>query len=184
MAILYDANNEPKMELARDRRQREGFPEQDIEIQSRICLNCNRSIINELEQIQHDPRCVRINVLKQTRRQSCLICDAIENLHRLSVSSRAKIYIAQNIYVPNGARSYIYRAYLIPGEDLQVFLEELRILAARSSRWIYDENSLSDEDFQDLSGLTKEQYQHLFTFCNPVLDNGQHRLSPTLMLLA
>lgn len=195
MAILYEANNELKMELARDRRQREGFPEQEIEMQSRICLNCNRSIINEIEQIQHDPRCVRINVLKQTRRQSCLICDAIDNLHRLSVSSRTKIYIAQNIYIPNGTRScaqhldnngymlpflmpalrYIHRAYLIPGEDLRMFLEELRILAARSSRWFYDENSLPDGEFQDISGLTKEQYQHLFSFCNPVVDNGQHR---------
>lgn len=110
-------------------------------------------------QIQADPRCLRINVLKQTRRQGCLICNSIESLQRLSVSSRAKIYVGQNIYVPTGTRSciqhlnhngfmvpflvptlrYIHCAYLIPGEELQVFLEELS-LAAKSSRWYYDEN--------------------------------------------
>ncbi|KAJ8666739.1 hypothetical protein QAD02_008401 [Eretmocerus hayati] len=72
-AILYVA-----------RRDGLGLPPQEVILDTRICFNCHQSIRIELNVIQGNPSAVRLNVLRQTRNASCVICNAVDDLQRLS----------------------------------------------------------------------------------------------------
>lgn len=47
--------------------------------------------------MQNDPSCLRMNVLTQTFSHSCLICNAVNNLVRLSVETRVDILVQKNV---------------------------------------------------------------------------------------
>jgi len=71
---------------------------------TKICTNYNQSIRNEIVAIKEDPA-LRFNVLMQTRNSSCLICNVINNIHRLSneanvaklIFSFYEIFILENV---------------------------------------------------------------------------------------
>ncbi|XP_077275553.1 uncharacterized protein LOC143904609 [Temnothorax americanus] len=72
------------------------------------------------------------------------------------------------------------RPYVIKGPQLQVFLQQLRNVGANRTRGI-DENHLTDEEFQCIAPINKQQFEELFTYCDPVLQNGKlrYRFVPT-----
>lgn len=154
---------------------------------SRICRPCHLSIINEIRILNDDPTALRLNVLTQTASESCLICNAVQNVHRLSIQSRTDIFLATNIYVPenvrscahhlddngyllrillNGLRS-INRPYIIKGPQLQIFLQELKNVANTQKKF-KDETCFTDEEFICVTPITKIQFLNLFTYCDPV----------------
>ncbi|KAJ8684875.1 hypothetical protein QAD02_020668 [Eretmocerus hayati] len=55
-----------------------GLPPQGVILDTRICFNCHQSIQIELNVIQGNPSAVRLNVLRQTRNASCVICNAVD----------------------------------------------------------------------------------------------------------
>lgn len=70
--------------------------------ESRLCLNCNTGILQEITQLHENPTC--LNVSSQAINSTCVICNAAKNLHRLSIDCRAQIYIDENIYIPPNVR--------------------------------------------------------------------------------
>lgn len=112
---------------------------------ARLCLNCNRSINNEIREQENDPTCATLNVLTQTNSSTCFICNGA-NEHRLSIKTRVQIFIARGIYIPECVRCcpahlydkgniyrcllpglrFIRRPYVIKGKQLMPFLQGLR----------------------------------------------------------
>lgn len=50
-------------ELAIRRRDSLNLPALIVTVQTRLCINCNRSILDEIFLIERDPSCIRLNVL-------------------------------------------------------------------------------------------------------------------------
>lgn len=71
--------------------------------ESKLCFNCNVSILNEIAIIEADSTCLRLNVSKQTASQTWVICDAVNDLQRLSLACRVNVFIERNIFVPENA---------------------------------------------------------------------------------
>lgn len=188
LVIDGDADNVAKIEIVFTRRETFGLPPIPMNEVSRLCINCNRSILEELRILANDPTCLRLNVLKQTSNVTCLICNNANNLQRLSLKCRVNIFICKNIYAPESARAciqhldenefilrpllegleFINRPYKIKGPQMYAFLQELRT-ASDYKRWeFHSENSFSDEEFKSMSPVDKQQFQNLFTYCDVV----------------
>lgn len=186
--------NAHKREISIRRRDENNMPPLDVSPNTRICLNCSVSILNEIQIIEHDPSCLRVNVLSQSRSSSCIICNGVGNLHRLSSDCKAYVFVKKNIYIPEGVKScehhlddrgyilyhlldglrFVNRPYVIKGQLLQSFLESLRTIANNATR-ITDENDFSDEEFKIFFSVTKQQFQELATYCDPVPCQGGFR---------
>lgn len=197
-----DQNN-IKRQIAIARRDELGHPPLNLDNNSRLCVNCNRLIINEIAMIKADPMCLRLNVLAQTASQSCIVCNVQDNIVRLTIQCRVNIFVERNIYVPENVRScahhlndrgyffniillglhYINRPYIIKGPQLNIFLQQLRYVCVNKSKGI-DENQLTDEEFQCIAPINKEQFENLLTYCDPVLLNGKIRCVKRKDLLA
>lgn len=187
MQLLRGEENEFKREIAISRRDMQGYPPIPVTNQTRICLNCNKSVLNEITHIELDPACIRLNVLTQTTNNSCMICNSVVNIRRISNECRVDIFISRNIYVPENVRScpdhlddkgfllrvllpglrFITRPYTIKGPELQILLQQLRDIVTDTQTY-EDENSFTDADFQCIAPVTKNQFQELFEFCDPV----------------
>lgn len=170
------------------------MPPLDVTDRTRLCLNCNRSILEEIRAVVQDPGCLRLNVVTQTDNGTCLICNAQFDLHQLSMECKANVFISRNIFIPENVKScrhhlndrgyllppllfglrFVNRPYLIRGPQLQIFLQSLRDVA-RSMTRIEDEYSFNDEEFKSFCPLTKEQFRELFTYCNRVPCAGGYR---------
>ncbi|KYN21785.1 hypothetical protein ALC57_05107 [Trachymyrmex cornetzi] len=144
--------NAHKREISIRRREENNMPPMDISPNSKICLNCNQSILNEINHIEQDPTCLRVNVLSQTRSSSCLICNGVGNLHRLSSDCKAYVFVKKNIYIPEGVKSCVHhldkRGYIL--------------------------NHLLN-DFETFFSVTKLQFQELATYCDRVPCQGGYR---------
>ena len=163
LAFINGAENDIKRQIAITRREELGHPPLHVNDNSRLCLNCNRLIMDEIALIEADPTCLRLDVLTQTASQSCIICNAMDNLQRLSKEARTKIFVKRNIYVPDNVRSCpihldekgllmnvllsdlrsINRPYVIKGPQLSMLLQELiatRNIAANKTEGIYESN--------------------------------------------
>lgn len=66
-----------KQAVAILRRAENGFEDAVVADGTRLCFNCNQSIRNELEMVQNNPMCLRLNVVKQRRNRACLFCFAV-----------------------------------------------------------------------------------------------------------
>lgn len=90
--------NTVKMEITIQRRQ--SFDRSPVKISNltRLCINCNLLTNNEIVAIEQDSSCLRLNVIMQTKNNTCLICNADVDIHRLSIECRATIFIQKNIY--------------------------------------------------------------------------------------
>lgn len=155
---------------------------------SRICFNCNVSIREEMSLIEADPRCLRLNVLRGAQRTRCILCPLELGVTRLSIDCRVNIFVNKDIYIPEGARScpdhldeygfiledfvpqlvYVNRPYVIQGDQLQSFMQGLRKAANAAAKISVDENSYSDDDFTVLTPITKQQFENLYTYCDPI----------------
>ncbi|KAJ8671549.1 hypothetical protein QAD02_002808 [Eretmocerus hayati] len=183
-----------KREIAEARRNAGGrLPIQITEL-TRICINCNQAIMNEIRLLEEDPTALRLNVLTQTSSHTCLICNGHENLTRLSVEARVDIYMKRNIYVTQETRScrnhlddggYLRPEYLehlrslhrplrIPGTVLRPFLDELRNRCSTGSKY-ENENNFNDIESASISPINKEDFRELFTYCDPVIEENQFR---------
>ena len=58
---------------------------------TRLCKNCMRGIRQEINLLENDPLCVRLNVLTQTSSNTCLICNGVNNIHRLTLKCRVDV---------------------------------------------------------------------------------------------
>ena len=58
---------------------------------TRLCKNCMRGIRQEINLLENDPLCVRLNVLTQTSSNDCLICNGVNNIHRLTLKCRVDV---------------------------------------------------------------------------------------------
>ncbi|KYN12423.1 hypothetical protein ALC57_15406 [Trachymyrmex cornetzi] len=105
MRRIDGENNDAKRDIAILRRDNAGLPALEVNDQTRLCMNCNISILEEIDLILQDERHMRLNVLTQTRSASCLICDQEDNVERLCMKARVNIFITSNIYIPNNVRS-------------------------------------------------------------------------------
>lgn len=77
-----------KRDIAIFRRDMAGRPTLEVTDLTRLCVNCNRYILEEIDLLERDPTCMRINVLTQTRSASCLICNQEHDVQRLSLQAR------------------------------------------------------------------------------------------------
>ncbi|XP_058796541.1 uncharacterized protein LOC131667246 [Phymastichus coffea] len=187
-------DNANKRQIAITRRDELDHPPEVLDQNSRICINCNRMIIEEMNMMDADPGFLRLNVVTQTASQTCIICNNLNEIHRLSLDCRIQVFIKRNIYIPDNVRScahhldndglffnilllglqFINRPYIIRGQQLQVFLQGLRNVALDRGTGI-DYDKLTDEEFECLSSINKQQFEELLTYCDPVVQNGKLR---------
>lgn len=97
--------DENKQQIAIDRRNAQDLPNMNVINNTRICFNCNQSILNEIAAIQADNMCLRLNVLRQRGNRVCIICNAENNVIRISLECRVHVFIQSNIYIPKNVRS-------------------------------------------------------------------------------
>lgn len=156
----------------------------EITDRTRLCNNCNISIVNELRVLNENPSALRLKVLSQTSSHTCLICNGNNNLTRLTIKSRVNVYIKKNIYMSENSKCcqrhlddegllleelldglrFVDRPYVIKGIQLKQFLEEL--LHNANSMFVsrYDnENNFTDEEFQ----LQKNSLENCLHFVIP-----------------
>lgn len=187
MVRINGYNNAVKRQIAVFRRDELNREPIDINDESRLRFNCNLSIANEIEQIELDPTCLRLNIITQTRNNYCLFCNSIVNIRLLSLESRVNVFVLTNIYNPENVYCcdghlddhgfilqlllpdlrFIYRPYVIRGQQLQVFLQALCNIAINNNRY-KDENSFTEDEFKCIAPITKQQFQELYTYCDPV----------------
>lgn len=191
-------NEDLKIEIVQNRREENGLDQVDIGQQSRLCFNCNLSITREIMMMENNPNLVKLKCLKQNNRRTCMICNAADNVHRVSQDFRADIFIEENIFIANETRCCqhhlcdqsllldflkptlrsVERPIILQGEDLQIFLQGMRKMAlkARERKSFLTLQSLNDQEFKSLVGLSKIDFNDLFNYCDPVLDsNGKQR---------
>lgn len=183
-------------EIAVNRRDDIGRPPLAITPETRVCNNCMATIRREIEILQNDPQCMRLNVLTQASSITCLVCNGLNDIHRLSLECRVDVFVKRNIYIPvknvcckhhlndqgflipgfmEGLR-YINRPYVLKGPELQSFLEALRLEVDRAvHRRFEDESSLTDTEFEILYPLSKANFIDLLTYCDPILVPGGYR---------
>jgi len=53
--------------------------------ETRLCNNCNIGILREIQIFEENPQSLRLNVITQIAHQTCLIYNAREEIHRLSL---------------------------------------------------------------------------------------------------
>lgn len=194
MVRINEDINANKCEIAIRRREAKGLLPLIITDVTRICMHCNQSITSEIEELERDPACLRLNVLKQTSSHTCVICNA-GNVQRLSIACRINVFIIKNIYVPEYTRScprhldehglffplflqglqFVERPYVIKGPQLNIFLQELRNAATRTNELILEDESMTDNDFKAISSMTKAQFLDLYAFCDQVPVEGGYR---------
>lgn len=177
-------NSENIRQIAESRRLSQGIVSASNVV--RLCVNCNKSIRDEMQLLERDPSYLRLNVVVQTHNHSCIICLADNNLHRLSIQCRVNVFISVNIFMPDNTRScavhlddsgcfvqslllglrFVNRPFVIKGEELSAFLQGLRT-AAQTPR-IIDIETITEADFKILAPVSKEQFDDLFSYCGPV----------------
>ncbi|CAH0389057.1 unnamed protein product [Bemisia tabaci] len=141
-----------------------------------------------MSSIEADPRCLRLNVLRGAQRTRCVLCPLELGVTRLSIDGRVNIFVNKYIYIPEGARScpnhldeygfiledfvpqlvYVNRPYVIQGDQLRSFMQGLRKAANAAAKISVDENSYSDDDFTVLTRTTKQQFENLYTYGDPI----------------
>ncbi|GLV33500.1 hypothetical protein CBL_20233 [Carabus blaptoides fortunei] len=169
--------------------------------ESRICFNCNAGISDEIQLLNNDPTCLRLNVLTQTRNSTCVICNAPYDIHRLSIECRINAFIERNIYVSPNVRScehhldedglfipillpglqFINRPLRIDGQEIATFLEHLRVRANKPVG--LDIAKLSDEEFKCIAPITKDQFEELHVYCDSVIHNGKRRYISIIIII-
>lgn len=193
MSRIDGDENAARREIAIVRRNSFNKPVLEITDRTRLCINCNRSVLDEIRIIEHDPTCLRLNVLTQTANRICVICN-VEDVPKVSADCRVNVFILCNIYIPENVRScqhhlddrgfflepllcglrFINRPYVLKGPQLAIFLQGFRNVAVNKRRFV-DENSLTDSEFSSFSPVTKEQFLELFNYCDRVICNGGYR---------
>lgn len=170
-------------------------PALDVAERTRLCINCGQSIRREIEAIQQDPDCLRLNVLTQTSSRTCVICEAENDIEKISLECRINVFVVRDIFMPENVRTcrhhlddrgffeepfllglrYVNRPYMLSGSQLSNFLQGLRNGIKLQPRRFEDENALTDREFSSLAPVSKEQFRDLFTFCDRVPCEGGYR---------
>ncbi|EZA55665.1 hypothetical protein X777_04307 [Ooceraea biroi] len=153
MTNISGDENEQKRQIAIRRRSDLNHPPQQIQDNSCICLNCNRSINTEIDELVRDSEYLQLNVVKQTKNSSCIFCNQLQDLRKLSVKCRVKVFIIKNIYIPESTRCCLRHL------DINGFIPRLL---------------LEDLQFIKRPPITREQFQDLYTYCDSVLEPGQN----------
>ncbi|XP_043476347.1 uncharacterized protein LOC122507609 [Leptopilina heterotoma] len=197
-----DVNDEKRL-IAIARREELNRPALVVTDRTRLCINCNQSVTNEIRELEQNPSCLRLNVLTQTANGSCLICNGVVNIHRLSLKCRINVFLSQNIYIPANVKScdhhlnnlglllqpllqglrFVNRPYRINRQDFQPFFEGVRNAAVERVSFI-DIDSMSDEDFRACFPVSKDHFEELYNFRVPVPRENGHRYVTRKDLLA
>ncbi|XP_071581746.1 uncharacterized protein [Temnothorax nylanderi] len=196
MNRINGENNAHKCEIATFMRQEANNPPQECNDGTRICNQCNIAIANEIRILEQDPNCIRLNVVRGASGHSYFLCNARNNLHRLSLQARVNIFVKVNIFVPEFTKTCIHhldendqvlnafidglqsfnRPYILRGEELLHFLQGLRACANKHINAKYNnETDFSDDEFKDLTSLTKAQFNELYEYCDPIPVQGGSR---------
>ncbi|KAL3266832.1 hypothetical protein HHI36_010985 [Cryptolaemus montrouzieri] len=152
---------------------------------SRLCINCHLIVGKEFE-FSNDPNCIKLNVLRSCTALQCFICREDGNVHTLSTSTGANIFMDNNIYVPENvgvcthhlnSRGFVFLALTggllssnkflkIEGVTLQNFLTALRDFSLLKPSDVADADSLTDDEFSLISPISKDQFNEKLTFCD------------------
>lgn len=190
MTRVGEDNN--KQQLALVRRAEFDLPEQDIAIETRVCLNCNTALNRELAALGEDH--LRLNVIVQRHNRGCFLCNAVNDVVRISTECRVFTFVNFDIFIPENVRicphhvdangnifpilingiRYINRPYVIRGQELQTFLRGLQQAAQRETR-LEGAEGFDDAEFECLFPINKAQFEELFTYCDPVQEGEIHR---------
>ena len=183
---LNHENEGQKTVIATRRRHDLQLPEQEVNADSRICLNCNRSVLNEIQAYQDDEDPTVLKVLFKSSARSCFICPNENPDERVSLNLRTNIFVNTEIYISphvrvcsghldsrgilfkpllNGLRG-IRKPYNLKGNELTSFLKCLQKCFNQSP--LEHEENFPEEEFSALTSLSKDLFRDLFQLCHPV----------------
>lgn len=192
--LILDDDNQRRREIAARFRHNLQRLQADANELSRVCLNCSVLINREIE-LENDPSCTLLNILRLAHNNVCFMCHNANNLQLLSLKSRTNIYLSSDIYVPDNARccpvhlnenGYLHRGllpglqflkklYRLTGEHLTQFLGMIRELSRFNEPDLNDVNTLTEDEFALISPITKNQFDDLLQFCRDVPDGNNRR---------
>lgn len=180
--------------IAINRRNEQDRVPQAVGPETCVCFNCYQNILQEIRNIAANPMSVRLNVLRQTQNGSCFLCNAVNNVHRLSTACKVKAFLECGIFIREYVRScnqhldssgFILKIFLpnlvitnkkcvIKGPYLEAFLNCIPKVS-RNERRYQDVNDLSREEVHTVTSLTHEQFEDLYTYCDRVHCAGGYR---------
>ena len=141
--LLRRLNEDRKTEISTRYRKDLQLPEEEINNNTRICINCDRCVLQEIQAYEEDEDPTILKVLHKSAARYCFVCysDDIQ-IQRVLLDLRTNIFLNTGIYVPehvrvcgehlnsrgmlfnpllNGLRS-IRRPYNLKGSELMTFL--------------------------------------------------------------
>lgn len=195
---------EENQQIMATRRETNNLPPAIVDGETRVCFNCNNSVTQEINLLEADPSCLRLNVVMQRHNHACIVCGApAGDLLLISNPCRAHVFIERNIYIPDSLHAcqdhfdeenflteevlnnirFINRPILLKGNELGAFLEAMRLIALGNKG--ISEASLNAEDFKIVAAITKEQFEDLYLYCDDVIDeqSNKHRKVKRIDLL-
>lgn len=179
MTNISENKNEQKYQIAIRRRSDLNHLPQELQDHSRICLNCNRSINTEINELTRDPECLWLNVEKQKINSSCIFCNQLQDLRKYSIKCKVNVFIIKNIYIPESIHCcfrhldingfiprillqdlrFINRFYRLSGLQLLYFLQGLHQSVRIDESNFNDKRSFSEDKF-----ICHVSKKHLLTF--------------------
>lgn len=195
MRLIHNFNNNQKTEIALRYRQELNHPALDINNLSRVCINCDNLITQDLQALQN-PESLRLKIIKQRSTDTCMVCNIMQNgLQHLSVQARVQVYIDTNIYIPSRSQTcpqhlddsgfllkifyntfqFLNRPIVLGGIEISSFLSTLRLSAVEYQKKSIHRESVTDENFVYLTSLTKAQFNDLYNYCDPAFIGNQLR---------
>ncbi|KYN30240.1 hypothetical protein ALC57_00308 [Trachymyrmex cornetzi] len=112
--------------------------------------------------MEHDPTCLRFNVLTQTANRTCVICNSDADVHRITLQCRINVFVLRDIFIPEDVGSCQHHL-----DDQDFFLQTL----------------LPDVEFQSFSPMTKQQFLELFDYCDRVFRDSYRYVSKKDLLM-
>lgn len=145
---------------------------QDIEEDSKVCVNCDMRITKVIA-LEDNEMAIPMEVLVRKQTEKCFICNKVRN-DRLTLDARADFYIKTNIFIPGQVRccanhltecGYVKLEFMeniisipskiiLSGKDISTWFSILREITQHQSGKKYeDENNFSDAELKRLTSL-------------------------------
>jgi hypothetical protein len=193
---LSGPENALKREIATRHREEMGKAPREIQENTRVCHNCNKKIVSEINVRGQNDGTTMIKVIVQGARETCFICNDGRDVHRLNVDERMDVYMKIGVYLPNGTRSCpihlnpdgiipglllaqvrgVTRPYRFDSDELAPFLEAMRTRANHNLMYRFrNTDDLTEDEFKVLTPLSKLQFGNLYDMCPNVRLYGNER---------
>ena len=161
----------------------------------KLCTNCHRRVMKIMEE-EAKGNVITMNVVLQKSKLSCILCDSTKDLRDINLNARIKVYVDTEFYIMARSRACsvhfshdntllkafyngitgMKRQIVINQNEISQWFSALRLVAKNSSRQKFEEEgNFTDEDFTALTGISKINFQNMYSKLQPLQESTQTR---------